>query len=99
MIVDAHIHCSGQENCADVLQALDEARVDVGVLLAPFLSGDYRLGDVESLRRANRYLGKLVHGQSDRLFGFAVINPAAPPPTTKPMGKGTCRHAPFASSR
>lgn len=78
MIVDAHLHCSGTETCREVLQALDEAQVDIGVLLAPFLSDDYRLSDASSLRAANEYLGKLVRGHSDRLIGFAVINPASP---------------------
>ena len=38
MIVDAHLHCSGRERTADILRALDEAGVDVAVLLAPFLT-------------------------------------------------------------
>ena len=78
MIVDAHLHCSGTETTRDVLASLDEAQVDVGVLLAPFLSGAYRLDDASSLRRANAYLGELVQGHGDRLVGFAVINPASP---------------------
>jgi hypothetical protein len=41
MIVDAHLHCSGDERGADVLRALDEAGVDVAVLLAPFLTPPY----------------------------------------------------------
>lgn len=78
MIVDAHIHCSGQEETHAVLAALDEARVDVAVLLAPFLNEPYRLADSRSLREANAHLGRLVAGHADRLFGFAVVNPADP---------------------
>ena len=37
MIIDAHIHCSGNEKSDDVLRALDEAGIDKAVLLAPFL--------------------------------------------------------------
>lgn len=76
MIVDAHIHCSGQERAADVLRALDEAQVDVAVLLAPFLNDPYNLSDRASLRAANEYLAKLVRGHADRLVGFAVVNPS-----------------------
>jgi predicted TIM-barrel fold metal-dependent hydrolase len=76
MIIDAHIHCSGEEKAEDILGALDEARVDKAVLLAPFLSGNYSLHDSDSLRKANRYLSKLIAGHTDRLAGFAVINPS-----------------------
>lgn len=78
MIIDAHIHCSGIESTPDVLQALDGAGVDLGVLLAPFLSGDYRLHDRESLQRGNAHLGRLVDSHGDRLFGLAVVNPGLP---------------------
>jgi predicted TIM-barrel fold metal-dependent hydrolase len=78
MIVDAHVHCSGEENTADVLRTFDAADVDVAVLLAPFLSGEYTLHSRESLRRANRYLSRLTRGHEDRLKGFAVINPLLP---------------------
>jgi uncharacterized protein len=76
MIIDAHIHCSGEENTADVLQAMDWAGVDRGVILAPFLNGSYSLHDRESLRSANRHLANLIAGHEDRLIGFAVINPS-----------------------
>ena len=49
MIIDAHIHCSGDENVDDVLQALDPAAVDKAILLAPFLSGSYSLHKADSL--------------------------------------------------
>jgi len=75
MIVDAHLHCSGDERVADVLRALDEAGVDFAVLLAPFLTPPYSLADRSSLRAANAYLGELVRGHEDRLVGFAVVNP------------------------
>ncbi len=78
MVVDAHLHCSGQEHPGQVLAALDVAGVDIAVLLAPFLSGEYRLSDAASLRAANAYLGQLVAGHSDRLIGFAVVNPTSP---------------------
>lgn len=77
-IIDAHIHCSGQENTADTLRALDEAQIDRAVLLAPFLSSGYSLHDADSLTRANAHLAQLVRGHTDRLVGFAVINPSHP---------------------
>jgi predicted TIM-barrel fold metal-dependent hydrolase len=78
MIIDAHLHCSGTETTQDVLGALDDARVDLAILLAPFLTGPYRLSDAESLRRGNRHLAELVRGHTDRLIGFAVVNPLHP---------------------
>jgi hypothetical protein len=33
MIIGAHLRCSGRESSDDVLRALDEAGVDVGILL------------------------------------------------------------------
>lgn len=78
MLIDAHLHCTGQETRSDVLATLDDAEVDVGVLLAPFLSDGYSLGDADSLRRANRHLAALVDGEGDRLVGFAVVNPLDP---------------------
>lgn len=75
MIVDAHLHCTGRETRDEVLHALDEAKIDVGVLLAPFLSEGYALDDAASLQRANDHLAKLVRGAEDRLVGFAVVNP------------------------
>ncbi|MFN3492969.1 MAG: amidohydrolase family protein [Hydrogenophaga sp.] len=75
MVIDAHLHCSGTETTDDVLLALDEAGVDMGVLLAPFLSEGYSLNDPESLRRGNTHLADLVRGHGDRLKGLAVINP------------------------
>jgi predicted TIM-barrel fold metal-dependent hydrolase len=76
MVIDAHLHCTGRETRDQVLRALDDADVDVGVLLAPFLNDGYSLGDPASLRRANDHLARLVHGAGDRLVGFAVVNPA-----------------------
>ncbi|MBA2660598.1 MAG: amidohydrolase [Nitrosospira sp.] len=76
MIIDAHIHCSGQEKVDDVLYALDQASVDKAVLLAPFLSGNYSLHDHNSLRMANQHLARLIADHGDRLIGFAVINPS-----------------------
>ena len=78
MIIDAHLHCSGAERGDDVLRALDEARVDVGVLLAPFLSEGFSLDDAASLRRGNEHLARLVRGRADRLVGFAVVDPRDP---------------------
>jgi uncharacterized protein len=78
MIVDAHLHCSGAERGDDVLRSLDDARVDVGVLLAPFLSEGFSLDDAASLERANAHLARLVRGRSDRLAGFAVVDPRDP---------------------
>ena len=60
MIIDAHIHCSGEEQVDDVLQALDAAAVDKAILLAPFLSGNYSLHDRTTLRSANQYLARLI---------------------------------------
>jgi uncharacterized protein len=78
MIVDAHLHCSGAERADDVLRSLDQARVDVAVLLAPFLSEGFSLDDAASLQRANAHLAALVRGRNDRLVGFAVIDPRDP---------------------
>ena len=78
MIVDAHVHCSGQEDTSSVLRSLDEAGVDVAVLLAPFLSEGYSLDDAESLQRANAHLARLVRFDADRLIGFAVVDPRDP---------------------
>lgn len=78
MKIDAHLHCTGRERTDDVLRTLDAAAVDVGVLLAPFLSDGYSLHDAQSLRRANAHLADLVRGHDDRLVGLAVINPALP---------------------
>jgi uncharacterized protein len=75
MIIDAHIHCSGEEKADDVLRALDWAEVDKAVLLAPFLTGNYSLRDQKSLQAANQYLAGLIAHHKDRLIGFAVINP------------------------
>src|SRR5688572_8352245 len=76
MIIDAHIHCSGDEKVDDVLQALDGAAVDKAIVLAPFLTGNYTLGDGASLRGANQYLARLIANHTDRLIGFAVVNPS-----------------------
>ena len=78
MIIDAHLHCSGQERADDVLRSLDEAGIDVGVLLAPFLSAGFSLDDADSLRRGNEHLARLVRGHRDRLVGFAVVDPRDP---------------------
>lgn len=78
MLIDAHLHCTGREATGEVLRSLDDARVDIGVLLAPFLSEGYSLDDAASLRRANAYLGRLVRGHQDRLVGFAVVDPRDP---------------------
>lgn len=75
MLIDAHLHVSGRERTADVLRSLDEARIDVAVLLAPFLNDPYRLADRDSLRAGNEHLAALVRGHTDRLIGFAVVNP------------------------
>ncbi|MFN8473099.1 MAG: amidohydrolase family protein [Anaerolineae bacterium] len=78
MLIDAHLHLSGRERTDDVLRSLDEAKVDIAVLLAPFLTDPYRLDDRDSLRAGNEHLGRLVHGHADRLIGFAVVNPLHP---------------------
>ena len=78
MIIDAHLHCTGRETTDDVLRTLDEAGIDVGVLLAPFLGDGYSLDDAASLRRANEYLARLVRHHPDRLVGFAVVDPRHP---------------------
>lgn len=78
MLIDAHIHCSGRERADQVLATLDEADIDVAVLLAPFLDAPYDLQDATSLRAANRHLAALVSGRRDRLRGFAVVNPRHP---------------------
>ncbi|WP_375184476.1 amidohydrolase family protein [Aquabacterium sp.] len=78
MIIDAHIHCTGDEDADGVVQALDEAGIDVGVLLAPFLSPGYSLDDPASLRRGHAHLGRLVRAHPDRLVGLAVVDPRSP---------------------
>ncbi len=78
MIIDAHLHCTGRETTDDVLRTLDEAGIDVGVLLAPFLGDGYSLDDAASLRRANEHLARLVRHHPDRLIGFAVVDPRHP---------------------
>ncbi|HEY8975649.1 MAG TPA: hypothetical protein VIN75_15630, partial [Burkholderiaceae bacterium] len=78
MIIDAHLHCTGDETTADVLDALDEADIDIGVLIAPFLSNGYSMADAESIRRANQHLAHLVRGHGDRLVGLAIVNPSLP---------------------
>jgi predicted TIM-barrel fold metal-dependent hydrolase len=87
MIIDAHLHCSGRETSDDVLRALDEAGIDMGVLLAPFLSEGYSLDDGASLRRANEHLGALIDRHRDRLVGLAIIDPR------DPAAPGNLRHA------
>lgn len=78
MLIDAHLHLSGRERAEDVLRALDDAQVDVAVLLAPFLTEPYRFDDRDSLRAGNEHLARLVQGHTDRLIGFAVVNPLHP---------------------
>jgi uncharacterized protein len=78
MIIDAHLHTSGSESAADVIHTLDEAGVDVAFLLAPFLTDPYSLDDAASLRAGNRFLSELIKGHTDRLLGFAVVNPLHP---------------------
>jgi len=78
MLIDAHVHCSGRERTQDVLNTLDEARIDAAVLLAPFLTDPYTLSDRASLREGNAHLSRLVKGHEDRLRGFAVVNPLHP---------------------
>jgi predicted TIM-barrel fold metal-dependent hydrolase len=77
-IIDAHLHCSGREQTADVLRSLDEAGVEAAVLLAPFLTDPYSIHDAASLRAGNEHLAKLVRGHTDRLVGLAVVNPLHP---------------------
>lgn len=78
MLIDAHIHCSGNERTDDVLRTLDGAGVDMAVLLAPFLSRGFSIDDPSSLVRANEGLADLVRHRSDRLIGFAVVDPRDP---------------------
>lgn len=78
MIIDAHLHCTGDETASDVLESLDEAQVDLGVLIAPFLNNGFTMADPESIRRANEHLARVVAGHGDRLFGMAIVNPALP---------------------
>src|SRR4051794_28826366 len=75
VIIDAHLHCSGTEDTRRILETLDEADVDAAVLLAPFLTPPYSLSDRDALKRANDWVARLVVGHSDRLVGFAVVNP------------------------
>jgi predicted TIM-barrel fold metal-dependent hydrolase len=91
MLIDAHLHCSGRERTAEVLRSLDEAEIDIAVLLAPFLTEPYRIDDRQSLRDGNRHLSELVRGHTDRLIGFAVVNPLhpeAPDDLEEAVGRG-----------
>jgi predicted TIM-barrel fold metal-dependent hydrolase len=54
------------------LHSLDEAGVDLAVLLAPFLDNPYTLRDATSLRAGNAHLARLVTGAEARLFGCAA---------------------------
>lgn len=94
MVIDAHLHCTGQETTDEVLRALDEARIDHGVLLAPFLSPGYSLADPASLERANTHLARLVRGQGDRLSGLAVVNPSHPG-AARALARAFCRQSYF----
>ncbi|MDB5817437.1 MAG: Amidohydrolase 2, partial [Rhizobacter sp.] len=67
MIIDAHVHCSGQEKVDDVLQSIDDAGIDMAVVLAPFLSEGFSIDDAESLVRANEHVAQLVKHEEDRL--------------------------------
>jgi predicted TIM-barrel fold metal-dependent hydrolase len=78
VVIDAHLHCTGDETTADVLDALDDAGIDIGVLIAPFLDNGYTLADAAAIRRANEHLSRLVRGHGDRLVGLAVVNPSLP---------------------
>jgi predicted TIM-barrel fold metal-dependent hydrolase len=78
VIIDAHLHCTGDETASGVLDALDDADIDIGVLIAPFLHNGYSLADADAIRRANEHLARLVRGHADRLFGLAVVNPSLP---------------------
>ena len=78
MIIDAHLHSSGRETTGEVLRSLDDAGVDLAVVLAPFLTEPYQMSDRESLRAGNRYLSGLVADHADRMIGFAVVNPLHP---------------------
>lgn len=78
MIIDAHIHCTGEETIGNVLKALDKAKVDKAILLAPFLTCNYSLDNADSLRKSNKYLSDFIAKNKDRLIGFAVINPSLP---------------------
>ena len=100
MIIDAHLHCTGREQTGPVLQAFDDADIDIGVLLAPFLDNGYSLGDAASLRRANEHLARLVQGHGDRMIGFAVVNPSHPGAADdlrhaiETLGLGGCKMVP-----
>ncbi|MDB5397575.1 MAG: Amidohydrolase 2 [Rhodospirillales bacterium] len=78
MIVDAHLHCSGNETAGGILDALDDAGIDAALVLAPFLTGPFNLSDRTSLVAANAHLSAIVRGHQDRLIGFAVVNPLHP---------------------
>lgn len=75
LLIDAHLHCTGNETGEEVVRTLDGAGVDIAVLLAPFLTKPFSLADRESLRAANERLGSLIADHPDRLLGFAVVNP------------------------
>lgn len=79
MLIDAHLHCSGQETTSGVLRTLDDAGVDLAVLLAPFLApGGRAIASASTWRAGNEHLARLVSGAGDRLVGFAFIDPQSP---------------------
>jgi len=78
VIIDAHLHCTGDETTSYVLDSLDDAGIDIGVLIAPFLNNGYTMADPDAIRRANEHLSRLVAGHDDRLFGLAIVNPSLP---------------------
>ena len=90
MIIDAHLHCSGRENDGDVLRALDDADVDVGVLLAPFLDPPYRYDDRSLLHDIQRLLKEPL--EHVRVEGFEAPHASTPSNALRPPRP---QHRPF----
>jgi len=73
MIVDCHVHSSGNDKAIDILKAMDDAGID-----AIFLFSYEYVTDPEKLRPELERLSRLCREAPDRLFPFALIDPRFP---------------------
>ena len=87
MLVDAHLHCSGQETTGEVLRFARRGRSRRGGAARSVPHRSLPVStDRESLRAGNAHLSALVRGHTDRLIGFAVVNPLASGGAGRPRG-------------
>ncbi len=78
MLIDAHLRCEGSESPWNVLRKLDQADIDLAVLLAPMPPSNRPLADAAWPANVNGWLARLVSHHRDRLAGLAVIDPRQP---------------------